>query len=79
MRSAFAHARTAAGSMRTEAGADLAARLLARPYNTFLVPGSAYNLPRHIRVGVGGGPDVNLEEGLQRLSACLKEMGTFLI
>ena len=58
---------------------DLAARLLARPYNTFLVPGSAYNLPRHIRVGVGGGPDVNLEEGLQRLSACLKEMGTFLI
>jgi aspartate/methionine/tyrosine aminotransferase len=50
---------------------DLAARLLAEPYRTFLVPGSAYNLPQHIRVGVGGGPDVNLEEGLRRLSACL--------
>lgn len=50
---------------------DLAARLLAEPYRTFLVPGSAYNLTQHIRVGVGGGPDVNLQEGLRRLSACL--------
>jgi len=54
---------------------DLAARLLAEPYKTFLVPGSAYNLPQHIRVGVGGGPDVNLEEGLRRLSACLGDTG----
>lgn len=53
----------------------LAARLLAEPYKTFLVPGSAYNLPQHIRVGVGGGPDVNLEEGLRRLSTCLNEKG----
>ena len=55
-------------------GDEVAARLLALPYRTFLVPGSAYGLPQHIRVGVGGGPDVNLDEGLRRLSACLAEM-----
>jgi len=54
-------------------GDRLAERLLEPPYRTFLLPGSAYGLPRHIRVGVGGGPDVNLEEGLRRLSACLAE------
>ena len=54
----------------------LARRLLAAPYRTFLLPGSAYGLPQHIRVGVGGGPDVALEEGLDRLAACLKEMTT---
>lgn len=54
-------------------GDRLAARLLEPPYRTFLLPGSVYGQPQHIRVGVGGGPDVNLEEGLQRLSACLAE------
>jgi len=54
-------------------GDTLGARLLGPPYKTFLVPGSAYGLPQYIRVGVGGGPDVNLEEGLRRLSACLQE------
>lgn len=51
---------------------QLAERLLAEPYRTFLLPGSAYNLPGFIRVGVGGGPEVNLAEGLSRLSACLQ-------
>jgi aspartate/methionine/tyrosine aminotransferase len=54
-------------------GDTLGARLLAPPYKTFLVPGSAYGLPQNIRVGVGGGPDINLEEGLRRLSACLRD------
>ncbi len=54
-------------------GDTLGARLLAPPYKTFLVPGSAYGLPQHIRVGVGGGAEVNLEEGLRRLAACLKD------
>ena len=55
-------------------GDELSAKLLRAPYKTFLLPGSVYDLPRHIRVGVGGGPDVNLGEGLQRLSACLRTM-----
>ncbi|MBT6211894.1 MAG: pyridoxal phosphate-dependent aminotransferase [Woeseia sp.] len=53
---------------------DLCVKLLRSPYRTFLLPGSVYDLPQHIRVGVGGGPDVKLTEGLQRLSACLKTM-----
>ncbi|MEL6169473.1 MAG: pyridoxal phosphate-dependent aminotransferase [Pseudomonadota bacterium] len=50
----------------------LARALLAPPYRTFLIPGSAYGQPDHIRLGVGGGPDVRLDEGLARLSACLE-------
>jgi aspartate/methionine/tyrosine aminotransferase len=57
-------------------GDQLAKRLLEPPYRTFLLPGSVYSMPRHIRVGVGGGPDVNLEEGLRRLSACLADIGS---
>ncbi len=52
---------------------DFAKRLLAEPYRTFLLPGSAYDLPHHIRLGVGGGAAVNLADGLARLSLALKE------
>ena len=38
---------------------------------TFLIPGSAYDSPQHIRLGVGGGESVNLHEGLIRPAACL--------
>lgn len=52
-------------------GEDLARRLLQPPYRTFLMPGSAYDCPQHIRLGVGGGAEVRLAEGLQRLAALL--------
>ncbi len=52
-------------------GEPFARRLLAPPYRTFLLPGSAYDLPGHIRLGVGGGDAVRLDEGLARLAACL--------
>jgi aspartate/methionine/tyrosine aminotransferase len=45
--------------------------LLKDPYRTFLLPGSAYEQPHHIRLGVGGGAAVNLDEGLARLAAGL--------
>ena len=45
--------------------------LLAPPYRTFLLPGSAYDLPGHVRLGVGGGAAVRLDEGLNRLSQAL--------
>ena len=55
-------------------GDELAERLLAPPYRTFLIPGSAYGFPEHIRLGVGGGEEVQLEKGLERLAACLDDL-----
>jgi hypothetical protein len=52
-------------------GETLARRLLGHPYRTFLIPGSAYGCPQHIRLGVGGGEGVRLEDGLERLAHCL--------
>lgn len=56
--------------------ADFAKRLLAPPYNTFLIPGHAYDQPQHIRLGVGGGPGVRLEAGLSRVAQLLADFGT---
>ena len=53
---------------------SFAKRLLAPPYRTFLLPGSAYDQPGHIRLGVGGGAKVNLYKGLDRLAQALKEL-----
>ena len=50
--------------------------LLAPPYRTFLLPGSAYDLPSHIRLGVGGGAGVRLQDGLDRLSLALGDWKT---
>lgn len=50
-----------------------ARRLLAEPYRTFLLPGSAYDQPNHIRLGVGGGAAVNLHDGLARVSRALRD------
>lgn len=55
-------------------GEALARRLLGPPWRTFLLPGSAYGQPDHIRLGVGGGPETRLDEGLSRLSDCLKSL-----
>ncbi|MDW4499288.1 pyridoxal phosphate-dependent aminotransferase [Sulfitobacter sp. D35] len=54
-------------------GDALARRLLDPPYRTFLLPGSAYGLPGHIRLGVGGGAEANLMQGLERLSEALRD------
>lgn len=52
-------------------GDDFARRLLADPYRVFLLPGSSYGMPNHIRMGVGGGPEANLELGLERMGQLL--------
>ena len=52
---------------------DFAKVLLDDPYRTFLLPGSAYGQPNHIRLGVGGGASVNLSEGLDRVSQALRD------
>lgn len=59
------------GNMHSE---TFARRLLGAPYRTFLLPGTAYGQPNHIRLGVGGGAEVNLEDGLARLSRCLRDL-----
>lgn len=52
-------------------GEELAKQLLQPPYRTFLIPGSAYGYPEHIRLGVGGGESSGLVLGLDRLSKFL--------
>ncbi len=47
--------------------------LLADPYRTFILPGSAYGEPNHIRLGVGGGASVNLGAGLDRMAQALQD------
>jgi aspartate/methionine/tyrosine aminotransferase len=67
------------GLARLEEGIDgdvFAKRLLADPYKTFLLPGSAYGLSHHIRLGVGGGAASNLDVGLTRVSRLLEEWDT---
>ena len=50
-----------------------AQKLLQDPWRTFVLPGSAYHQPNHIRLGVGGGADVNLDTGLERLANALAD------
>ena len=54
-------------------GDAFARRLLGPPYRTFLLPGSAYDQPGHIRLGVGGGAEVSLTKGLSRVSQALAD------
>ncbi len=64
------------GLAQLPAGVDsdaFARFLLAPPYATFLLPGSAYDLPGHIRLGVGGGAAVRLSAGLDRLATALQQ------
>lgn len=55
-------------------GDAVAERALAPPHRTFLISGSAYGQPHHIRLGVGGGPESRLEDGLERLGRVLDEL-----
>jgi aspartate/methionine/tyrosine aminotransferase len=52
----------------------LAERLIGEPYRTFVMPGSAYNFPQHLRLGVGGGASADIDNALQRLGHCLDDI-----
>ncbi len=54
-----------------QTGHEVAQDLLGAPYRTFLIPGNAYHQPEFIRLGVGGGPEARLEDGLERLGSYL--------
>ena len=53
------------------AAESFARTLLAPPYRTFVLPGSTYDQPQHLRLGVGGGAAANLALGLTRLHTAL--------
>lgn len=48
-------------------------RRLADTYGVFLLPGTCFGYPEHVRLGFGG-PTIDLKEGLSRLSALLHEV-----
>jgi len=62
------------GFCRLDAPLDaeaFAERLLAPPYRTFVMPGSAYGYPRHLRLGAGGSDTAALDEALARIGRLL--------
>ncbi len=48
-----------------------AEQLLAPPYNTFVMSGTAYACPQHLRLGAGGVSHAELELGLARMAQLL--------
>ncbi|MFT4823759.1 MAG: aspartate/methionine/tyrosine aminotransferase [Cryomorphaceae bacterium] len=52
----------------------LAKRLIAEPYRTFVMPGSAYDFPGHLRLGAGGGAGADIANALKRLGHCLDDI-----
>jgi aspartate/methionine/tyrosine aminotransferase len=48
-------------------------RILREKYETSVVPGRYFSQPRHIRVGIGGDPEMTAE-GLRRLAKALDEL-----
>ncbi|HXG95334.1 MAG TPA: aminotransferase class I/II-fold pyridoxal phosphate-dependent enzyme [Blastocatellia bacterium] len=55
--------------------ADELCRLLREKYETTVVPGRFFEMPEHIRIGIGGDTEM-LSNGLERLGAALDELKT---
>lgn len=51
-----------------------AQRLLDPPYRTFVMSGSVYDYPHHLRLGVGGGAAVGLDVGVARMRSLLNSL-----
>jgi len=47
---------------------EFARQLLTPPHSTFVMPGSAYGYPQHLRVGAGGGDSTAISAGLAGLA-----------
>jgi aspartate/methionine/tyrosine aminotransferase len=52
---------------------EFSTQLLAAPYRTFVMPGTAYDHPRHLRLGAGGSTAA-LEQGLSRMQQFLNSL-----
>ena len=55
-------------------GDELTRRLLASPYRTLCISGSAFDCPQHIRLGCGGGNQASIDDGLAQLGALLDQV-----
>jgi aspartate/methionine/tyrosine aminotransferase len=53
---------------------ELARRLIQTPYRTFVMPGSAYGFPQHLRLGFGGSAGAALADGLGRMQQLLETL-----
>ena len=53
---------------------EFSQQLMAPPFHTFVMPGSAYGFPQHLRVGAGGGDSDALASGLSRLEDFLQHL-----
>lgn len=58
-----------------QGSADELCALLARKYETSVVPGHFFELPQHFRIGLGGDTET-LKEGLERLGRALDELAS---
>ncbi len=56
----------------THGDAGVFCKLLREKYDTSVVPGRFFEMPRHFRIGIGGDTQ-NVRTGLERLSAALDE------
>jgi aspartate/methionine/tyrosine aminotransferase len=56
-----------------EGGVDKLCRLLIEKYETTVVPGRFFEMPDHIRIGIGS-DEASLAEGLTRLGEALDEL-----
>ena len=65
------------GFCRLKPGLDsdeFARRLIQAPYRTFVMPGTAYGCPHHLRIGFGGKAGAGLAVGLGRMQQFMESM-----
>ncbi len=65
------------GFCRLKPGLDsdeFARRLIQAPYRTFVMPGTAYGYPHHLRIGFGGKAGAGLADGLERMQQFMESM-----
>lgn len=55
---------------------ELSQQLMAPPYSTFVMPGTAYGFPHHLRVGAGGGDTGEIARGLAHLAKFFQDRFT---
>jgi aspartate/methionine/tyrosine aminotransferase len=53
---------------------EFADLLIQEPWSTFVMPGSAYDYPNHLRLGFGGKAGAGIRDGLERMQLFLENL-----
>jgi aspartate/methionine/tyrosine aminotransferase len=53
---------------------EFADLLMQEPWSTFVMPGTAYDYPEHLRLGFGGSADTGMADGLERMHQFLETL-----